>query len=165
MKKTGFIYFILFSLLLLNSLHSIRLINLNKKIDKFVNTKLVHLEEDDLPDFCNKSPEEGLLEALDYYNVQHPNIVYAQACLETGNFTSELCIKHNNLFGLYNFKEESYYKYEHWTHSVVAYLNYIQYRYIPSDEDYYRFLLDIGYAEDPEYINKLKIIVKENEKK
>lgn len=46
--------------------------------------------------------------------------------------------------------------------SVVAYLNYIQYRYKPPD-DYYQFLIKIGYAEDPQYVEKLKNIVKRYE--
>lgn len=107
------------------------------------------------PQFFIQTPEEGLIEALDYYNVQHPNIVYAQALLETGYFKSNVCKTYNNLFGLYNSRTKDYYKFEHWSESVIAYLSYIQYRYNPN-KDYYQFLSDINYAEDPEYINKLK---------
>lgn len=116
------------------------------------------------PEFLLKSPEEGLIEALDYYAVKHPNIVYAQAILETGHFRSRVFKECNNLFGLYNSRTKSYYKFNHWSESIVAYLNYIQYRYKPPD-DYYKFLSDIGYAEDPEYINKLKRIVNQYDKR
>lgn len=115
-------------------------------------------------DFLSMSPEEGLFEALEYYGVQHPDIVYAQAILETGYFTSRLCKEDHNLFGLYNSRTKKYYKFSHWTESIVAYLDYIQYRYEPPD-DYYRFLDKIGYAEDPYYTNKLKSIVKRNDKR
>lgn len=46
--------------------------------------------EDKVPNFMSKPPQEGLMEALVYYGVYHPKIVYAQAVLETGWFTSSL---------------------------------------------------------------------------
>ena len=117
--------------------------------------------------FLSKSPEEGLIEALEYYNVIHPNIVYAQAILETGHFKSRICQDYNNLFGLYNSKEQDYYRFNHWSESVLAYIDKIQYKYRNNNpsNDYYRFLLDIGYASDPEYINKLKGIINSNDKR
>ena len=116
------------------------------------------------PEFLLKSPEEGLIEALDYYDVEYPNIVYAQAILETGHFKSKVYREYNNLFGLYNSKTKSYYKFDHWSESVIAYLDFIQNKYKPPN-DYYKFLSDIGYAEDPEYINKLKRIVNQYDKR
>lgn len=116
------------------------------------------------PTFFDKSPEEGLMEALEYYGVKHPNVVYAQAVLETGHFRSKVYRECNNLFGLYNSRTKSYYKFDHWSESVVAYLDFIQYKYKPPN-DYYKFLDNIGYAEDPEYINKLKRIVNRNDKR
>lgn len=112
--------------------------------------------------FFDKSPEEGLREALDYYGVMHPNIVYAQAVLETGHFKSDLCLNNNNLFGLYDSRKKEYYTFSHWTESVEAYIDYIQYKYKPPN-DYYTFLEELPYAEDKEYINKLKNIVKRYE--
>lgn len=114
------------------------------------------------PEFFNKSPKEGLMEALEYYGIHHPKIVYAQAVLETGHFKSDLCINNNNLFGLYNSKKGDYYKFNHWSESIKAYVDFIQYKYKPPN-DYYKFLKEIGYAEDPHYIVKLKRIVKRYE--
>lgn len=112
------------------------------------------------PEFLlSEKPDDDLMAVLEYYNVKHKNIVYAQAILETGYFRSKVCREYNNLFGLYNSRSKDYYKFNHWSESVVAYLNYIQYRYKPPD-DYYKFLEEIGYAEDPQYITKLKNIVK-----
>lgn len=122
------------------------------------------VEINEEPEFFNKSPEEGLMEALEYYGVKHPNVVYAQAVLETGHFKSDLCINGNNLFGLYNSRKKRYYTFDHWTESVEAYIDFIQYKYKPPN-DYYKFLDNIGYAEDPEYINKLKRIVNRNDKR
>lgn len=104
----------------------------------------------------DKPNTELLFQACDYYNIQHSDIVVAQAILESGNYQSELCKYHNNLFGLYNSKREEFFKFEHWTESVKAYRDKIQYRY--KEGDYYNWLQDIGYAEDSLYISKLKYV-------
>ena len=112
--------------------------------------------------FENKTPEEGIDEALLYYNIEHPAIVKAQAILETARFTSDLCIKNNNLFGLYDSKNKRYYSYNHWWESIEAYKKLIQKKY-DNSKYYYMFLKDIKYANDKEYINKLKEIAEELE--
>lgn len=117
------------------------------------------------PVFMNKPAKEDLKEALSFYGIHHPDIVYAQAILETGHFKSAGCLKHNNLFGLYNSKARRYCRFKHWSESVIAYKEWIQRRYKPP-EDYYKFLSRIHYASDPTYISKLKQIVKkENDKR
>lgn len=138
-------------------------ISLKPKID-FYKTQITELENQlsraiiSEPDFMYQSPREGLKEALEYFDIKNPDIVYAQAILETGNFKSNLCIYNNNLFGLYDSKNKRYHKFNHWTESVIAYRDWIQYKY-NLKEDYYDFLKRINYAEDTLYINKLKYIV------
>ena len=125
--------------------------------------EVVHIVEEDteieLPTdpvaFFNQSPEEGLIEALDYYGIQYPQIVYAQALLETGHFKSKLCTQYNNLFGLYNSRTKSYYKFDNWWDSVIAYRDKVQYKY-KGNTDYYTFLINLPYATDPNYIRKIK---------
>ena len=95
--------------------------------------------------------------ALEYYNIKHPRIVLAQAKLESGNYTSDHCIRRNNLFGLYNSKRKEYYSFDHWTDCIEGYKNMIEYK-IRDGEDYYKFLKRIGYASDPNYIKKVKQI-------
>lgn len=90
---------------------------------------------------------------LGILGIHHVNIVYAQAKLETGNFTSNLFLKNNNLFGFRG--KNGYIKYNNWKESCLAYKLWQQKRY-NSGEYYYRFLKDIKYAEDSDYINKLK---------
>lgn len=108
----------------------------------------------------------NVYKALEHYNIQHPDIVYAQAVLETGNFKSRICKEYNNLFGLYNSHINDYYKFNHWSESIIGYADYIQYKYDSTyNNDYYLFLTSIGYAEDTNYINKLKILVKQHDKK
>lgn len=129
------------------------------KGDKPPEIKVVHIVNEKQPDFFSKSPQEGLIEALEYYGVKHPQIVYAQAVLETGHFKSDLCLNGNNLFGLYNSKKHRYYTFDHWKDCIIAYKEMIQYKYKDGD-DYLNFLKEIGYAEDSEYICKLKKLIK-----
>lgn len=117
-----------------------------------------------MPNFMDTTAEVGLREALEFYDIHHPEIVYAQAVLETGYFKSMGCLEHNNLFGLYNSKAGRYYRFNHWTKSVEQYKLWIQRRYKPP-EDYYKFLQRINYASDSLYIHKLKAIVKNEENK
>lgn len=135
------------------------------KEDEPPEIKVVHIVNEEQPDFFSKSPQEGLMEALEYYEVKHPQIVYAQAVLESNWFKSELCVKGNNLFGLYNSKEQKYYTFNHWANSVEAYVRMVQYKYKGEKEEppnsYYKFLQDIEYAKDVLYISKLKKLVKQ----
>lgn len=134
------------------------------KTDRLSEVKVIHVVKDKQVSFLSKSPKEGLMEALEYYDIKYPHIVYAQAILETGDFTSNLCINHHNLFGLYDSRKLQYYTFNHWTESVEAYVKFVQYKYKPPN-DYYEFLNKIGYAEDSNYISKLKEIVNKNDKR
>lgn len=105
---------------------------------------------------------ELLKDACKYYKLEHIDIVITQAILETGYFKSNVYKKYNNLFGLYNNSKQDYYKFSHWSESVQAYKELIQYKY--SEGDYYQWLNSIGYATDTNYINKLKILNKKWQK-
>lgn len=88
-------------------------------------------------------------------NIKHPKIVLAQSILETGYYQSNVCKSHNNLFGL--MKGNNYHSFSHWKQSIAYYKNHVQNRY--KGGDYYAFLSNIGYAQDPAYIDKLKELV------
>lgn len=106
--------------------------------------------------FLHDTPNDSLvLQACAYYGLKHDTIILTQAKLETGNYKSYQCRVNNNLFGLYNSTKMEYYKFNHWSESIEAYKKWIQYR-LKDEEDYYFFLSRIGYAEDPDYISKLK---------
>lgn len=110
--------------------------------------------------FGTKPPRElniaSLYEALDRYGVMYPKIVVAQSLLETGYFSSNVCLNYNNLFGLRRPSDGSYYRFDNWEESVKAYKDYVQYKY--KGGDYLQFLSRIGYAEDPAYIYKVRSI-------
>lgn len=95
--------------------------------------------------------------ALVHYDIKHPKAVLAQAKLESGNYTSYHCRVKNNFLGLYNSKKKEYFRFDHWTECVQGYKDMIEYK-LQDGEDYYDFLLRIGYAEDPSYIYKVKQI-------
>lgn len=85
--------------------------------------------------------------------IKYPHIVLAQAILETGWFRSSLCRERHNLFGLTNPRTGKYFEFAHWTESVRAYYTTVQYKY--TGGNYLLWLRNIGYAEDPNYIQSL----------
>ncbi len=116
--------------------------------------------EHKVPEFMTaKNPTPELVyQCARYYGLQHVHVVVAQSILETGHYKSDGCTKHNNLFGLYDSRNKRYYRFDTWQSSVKAYKNKVQYKY--QKGDYYAFLKRIGYAEDPNYIAKVKSIEK-----
>jgi hypothetical protein len=99
---------------------------------------------------------DNLLSVLEKYNVKEKRIVLAQALLETGYFSSPLCMESHNLFGLRHPSDGSYYTFNNWEESVKAYHDDVQYKY--NGGNYYAFLKSIGYAEDRNYTSKVRKI-------
>jgi flagellum-specific peptidoglycan hydrolase FlgJ len=113
---------------------------------------------------------ENLKLAFELNNIASPAIVMAQSRLETGNYQSRLCLEVNNLFGM-NFPrirpttavgstEYGFAIYLSWYDSVRD-MKLFQDYYASRGRDlsdYFEFLAAIGYAEDPEYINKLTLL-------
>jgi uncharacterized FlgJ-related protein len=117
---------------------------------------------------------ENLRSFIKTLNLQHPDIVYAQAMLETGNLTSSLLKTNSNLFGMkvpssrakVSVKNKSQYSYferttlEGWQMSVIDYaLWQSRYANYKSKDEYFKYLSK-HYAEDPDYVDKLKKIIK-----
>ena len=103
-----------------------------------------------------KKPNDSVVyQELQRQGIKHPKIVLAQAKLETGNFHSFVCNYHHNLFGL--MKGDEYHKFHHWKDSITYYKNHVQSRY--KGGDYLAFLSKIGYAEDTQYLSKLKQLI------
>jgi hypothetical protein len=130
----------------------------------------------------NLSPEEKLIILNDYdkftpekfkaylndLNIPHADIVYAQSVIETGNFTSNIFRMNNNLFGMktasirpttHMGEENGHAVYKHWRQSVIDYALYSScYLTKLSTDEYLNYLKD-RYAEDPNYINKIKTLI------
>jgi hypothetical protein len=110
---------------------------------------------------------ELFLKALYFQEIESPGIVYRQAIIETGWFTSELFEKANNIFGIRlarirkttaTGEYEYHAKYQFWYDSVKDYRLLQQY-YDSLGYDltnYYVFLEKMGYATNPNYIKILK---------
>ena len=121
----------------------------------------------------NKFNEEKFVDMIRSLNFRFPHIVYAQSKLETGNFTSRIFKENNNLFGMreavvrLNTAKGTQYNhayYDNWKESVFDYALYSS-TYLSKlrTEDTYFEYLSQNYAENPEYVSKLKFIIK-NEK-
>jgi hypothetical protein len=87
----------------------------------------------------------GAIKDLD---IKHPEIVLAQARLETGNFKCKDCSYHyfQNAFG---FKTSEYLDFDNWYESFVYYKKWQDKHY--KGGDYYTFLKKIGYASAEHY--------------
>lgn len=114
-------------------------------------------------DYNNKSdlPKltiPNLIAEIKKNGILYPDVVLAQAILETGWFKSPVCRDLNNLFGLTNPKTKTYYEFNHWTESVKAYYTKVQYRY--KGGNYLLWLDKIGYAEAPDYIRAVIRVMK-----
>ena len=84
--------------------------------------------------------------------IKHPEIVYAQYRLETGNGVSRAFREYNNAFGfIYKGKLMRFKSVEA---CVEYYKTWQDKRYVKGD--YYVFLQKIGYAEEDGYIQLLK---------
>ena len=101
----------------------------------------------------------NLLAGIKNNTFKYPKIVLSHAILETGWFKSSVCRNIHNLFGLTNPRTKTYYEFNHWTESVKAYYNKVQYRY--SGGNYLLWLDKIGYAEDKTYVRAVIKVLKQ----
>ncbi len=131
-------------------------------IQKVVNVKksVTYSAVDDLP-----FSEDNLRAVIKRYGIRFPDIVMAQAELETGHFTSRSFTRHNNLFGMKLAKSRltvatgeryGHARYDHWTYSVMDYALFQSTfaRKIRTKDKYLRYL-QRNYASDERYIDKL----------
>jgi len=123
----------------------------------------------------NEFSEERLINLINSLNFPFPYIVMAQAIHETHSFKSLIFIENKNLFGmkqayvrihLSKGTSNKYAIYDTWMDSVydralysATYLSSVK-----TEEDYYSYLSQI-YAEDPSYIERLKVIIIQRELK
>jgi hypothetical protein len=111
-----------------------------------------------------------LMDYIDNLNPTFPEYVYAQARLESGNYTSNVFIENNNLFGMTTVgnrtttaigSNHGFAVYYNWRESVLDYLIY-QFLYMgDKTEDEYLQHLTKYYATDSLYIFKIKNIAED----
>lgn len=98
---------------------------------------------------------------LDTMNIPHADMVYAQAIIESGNFTAKNARESNNYFGMLQ-SNGSLIHFDHWIESIVYYKNHFSKRYTNPNEDYAEFLYRINYFPDRSYIQILKKVTNES---
>ncbi len=132
-------------------------------------TKAIIIRENDK---ANEFTPERLKAYILELNIKFPHIVYAQAVQETGSFKSNIFKENANIFGMKKAyqrpttnkgEENGHAYYSNWKESVqdyamysAAYLNNIR-----SESEYYQYLA-ASYAEDPNYVKRLKAIISKN---
>lgn len=117
----------------------------------------------------------NLLAEIKKYNFKYPDIVYAQAILESNNFKSNIYKENNNLFGMREAKqrtttatgtENNHASYKNWQDSVTdrALFETSFLRTIQSKEQYFAYI-GRNYAEAGNYVEQLKKIINKNKNK
>ena len=108
---------------------------------------------------------DSIYEKIKAQGIEHSDIVYKQAILETGWFKSSVYKNNNNMFGFYY--KGAYMKFNSIEDCLAYYKKWQDKLYKDKSKDYYQFLNClykdnkgncIRYAEDTEYTNKLKTI-------
>lgn len=136
-------------------------------------TEITEMEKIFILKEADEFSKDKLIAMLKELNVKYPHIVLAQSMIETGQWKSKIFMENNNLFGMKEAKmrittaggtQYNHAFYNHWRESVYDYAFY-QCRYlgdIKSEGEYFQYLA-ANYAEDPNYLNAIKgIIKKEN---
>ena len=118
----------------------------------------------------NKFTKEKFVSELKRLNIKQPHIVMAQSIIETGHWNSKIFKENHNLFGMREASvrintavgtQNNHAYYDTWMESIYDYAFY-QCRYLGglrTEAEYYAYL-GANYAEDPDYVNVVKGVVK-----
>lgn len=117
--------------------------------------------------------ENKFVNEIKRLNLKYPHIVYAQAMLESSNFSSKIFKENNNMFGMkqaqvrINLARGTQYGhayFDSWEECLYdfAYHRATYLSNLKSENDYYQYL-GKHYAEDSGYIDKLKTLVNKHQ--
>jgi len=151
------------TLIITTILSFITLMNVNDVKLMSAETKAIILRDNDV------FTRDKLKNYLEQLNVKYPDIVMAQAEIESGGFTSKLFRENNNMFGMkvstsrpttQNGENNGYAYYNTWRESVLDYAMYsaTYLNKIQSKKEYLQYL-GKSYAEDTLYIKKISKII------
>lgn len=125
-------------------------LNTQKTINTFLVKKNIVLQSEVNSLFS----DYNLKTQLEKHNVKFPHIVYNQARLETGNFTSNVMFNYHNLFG---FTRQSIMKFDTWIDCVIFYKQWQDKYFTKETEDeYYQLLTNHPFSGSPHYAQTLK---------
>lgn len=113
--------------------------------------------------------KEKLIQEMKRLKIKHPSIVYSQFVLESNHFRSPLFKNHSNMMGMKIAttrattsvgSENGYSIFNNWRDGILDYALY-QSSFLRglNEQEYYQYLSQ-HYAEDKEYVNKLKNYIK-----
>jgi len=141
--------------------------------DPTVIEKLTEVEKLIVINESTKFTKERLQVEIGNFNFKFPEIVYAQAIIETGNFTSVIFKESHNMFGMKLAKlrpttavgeSRGHAEYYNWIDSLHDYgIYYAKYLMDLNEEEYYAFLSKY-YAEDPNYVKKVRRLAEKYKK-
>ncbi len=120
--------------------------------------------------------KENLVRVLNDLEVQHVDIVFAQALLESAEFKSNVFKTRNNLFGMKvpgkrptvasNVGKKGYAHYDNWVQSVEDYRLYQN--YVTKNKDLsrsqYLSIIAKSYSQTSDYVTRLNRVIKQNKK-
>jgi len=120
----------------------------------------------------NTFTQDKLVKDIKSLHFKFPYIVLAQAMHETHFFKSPIFNENHNLFGmklavvrinLAKGTQNEHAYYNNWNESLIDYALYVStyLSVLKTEEDYFEYL-EQNYAEDKQYVFKLKKIIKEN---
>lgn len=147
----------------------LQLITLRTNNNPIVN-EITKIYYNQMPKKENEFSKENLIAYIKQLNIKYPNVVLAQARIESGNFKSKLFKESNNLFGMRIAKgrpttaqegRNNYAKYNNWKESVLDYAL-MQARYYNNCKTESEYLAQIqkNYCEENNYIDLLKQCMK-----
>lgn len=121
----------------------------------------------------NAFTSEKFINEIKRRNFKFPHIVYAQSILESTKFTSDIFKYNNNLFGMRQARvrintavrtQRNHAYYLNWRESLEDYGYYCAtyLSNLKTEDEYFNYLAQ-NYAEEPEYVNRVKSIIKTNE--
>lgn len=160
-----FIYlFVIIIVLMLLAMFELNLSRIERNTRQPIKVETTNCESEILlfPDsILTRHPKECIRPLLNYFDIKYPNVVEAQARLESAHFTSDVFYNNHNMFGLS--RAGKYYKFKHWWESIIAYRFMVQDRYDGEDNDtaYLNWICTF-YAEDTLYRQKILAVMKSN---
>ena len=174
--KRNYIFYIIFSTLIsLLSIFLFKLLFIPSISLKEVPSLKSKYEKVCIAEVQNNFTEEKFINKIKQLNLNYPHIVYAQAMLESGNFTSKIFKENNNMFGMkqarvrINLAKSTQYNhayFETWEDCLLdfAFHRATYFSKLKTEQDYYNYLGKY-YAEDPSYVGKLKSMVNKHKLK
>ena len=174
--KRNYIFYIIFSTLIsLLSIFLFKLLFIPSISLKEVPSLKSKYEKVCIAEVQNNFTEEKFINKIKQLNLNYPHIVYAQAMLESGNFTSKIFKENNNMFGMkqarvrINLAKSTQYNhayFETWEDCLLdfAFHRATYFSKLKTEQDYYNYLGKY-YAEDPSYTRKLKSMVNKHKLK